>query len=533
MAEVLVDDPFPVRGTSEPILYGRSKELTNILRHLEKKVPAHISIVGPRYIGKTTLVRQIARHFAANQSTFDGHVYWRTRGVRDDVSFRRELGRQLLNVMNEVCPAAAKALSGYTGDSFDLLQLAFEELRDQKKRVLLILDGFDEVLLSTDVTANNWDNMRLLGEMPSVRFLTCTRRPLVDLCARPESLLSPFFNLFSGSVSLGPFTEEDIHQLVGPFLQRGISMEAGVEKELHNFSGGIPIIASLICKRLWDGLQPGTNHITRGELFEAASSVNNNEGKEILKALWKDCDEEERADFGDLVGGKITNSHDIPLDRRDSLSQRGFICVDGNKVSSRCRVVEQYAKEHETNASGLRRIFVNREAFDANIQALLQLRFSSLKGADPKILTFIRLAIQEIDQPDVVLNQVRAGVERALDTWLDLEFPDRKIPADWSNGWKQKDRDGNDPEHNPPTGFVSKKRGAQCYLLRLVADPRKAGKTRIRQSTQLLIDALQSVGDFGQHREGEVPPVMFGASIVLALIQMAEQVADNLRAPAP
>ena len=39
--------------------------------------------------------------------------------------------------------------------------------------------------------------------------------------------------------------------------------------------------------------------------------------------------------------------------------------------------------------------------------------------------------------------------------------------------------------------------------------------------------------DLGQHREGEAPPIMFGASVVLALIQTDEQIGDDLRALAP
>lgn len=525
------DDPYPVVGTSDPILYGRSKELTTLLRRLEKKTPDHLSLVGPRYIGKTTLARQIAKLFIDARVPFDACVYWNTRWIKDDISFRREFGRTAFDVIDAISPTAAKALVGYNGESFDLLQLAFEQLRDEKKLVLLVLDGFDDVLLSTEITPNNWDNMRLLGEMSSIRFLTCTRKRLVDLCARPESRQSQFFNLFAQPVFLGPFGEEDVKELLVPFTERTVTFEPGVEKELYNSSGGIPIIASYMSKLLWESHVAGTV-VTRDQTLDAAKRVGE-VGKDVLKVLWKDCEEDERADFGDLVSGRIVNAQDVPRDRRDSLSQRGFISVDGNTIKPRSRVVEQYVKDHDTNASGLRKIFSSREAFDSNIRAFLQLRLSTLKSADPKISTFIRLAIQEIDQPDVVLNQIRAGVERALDMWLDLEFPGRKIPADWSNGWKNRDRDGNDPEHNPPIGSVPTRKGGQCYLLRLVADPRKAGKTRIRQSTQLLIDALQSVGDFGQHREGEVPPIMFGASVVLALIQMAEQIGNDLRDPAP
>src|SRR5437667_3452420 len=121
MAAVLTDDPYPILGTTGPILYGRSKELAQLLRHLEKKTPDHVSLVGPRYIGKTTLARHIANLFAGARARFDACVYWNTRWIKDDVSFRREFGRTAFSVISAASPAAAKALAGYNGESFDLL----------------------------------------------------------------------------------------------------------------------------------------------------------------------------------------------------------------------------------------------------------------------------------------------------------------------------------------------------------------------------------------------------------------------------
>jgi hypothetical protein len=525
------DDPYPILGIGEPILYGRSKDLTNVLRHLDKKTPDHVSVVGPRYIGKTTLVKHIAKGLSGHQHPFDGCIYWNTRsGVSDDMSFRREFGKNAYPVLNTISSTAGKALTGYNGESFEMIQLVFETLAEEKKRILVILDSFDEALLRSEITPNNWDNLRVIGEMSSVRFLTCTRRQLVDLCGRPESRQSPFFNLFAPPVSLGPLSESDIADLVRPFSTKQISLESGAEKEIFNWSGGVPIIASYICALLWQEAASG-GVITRDRVHSAGERINSN-GKDLLKMLWKDCDEDERADFADLLAGRIAKPHEIPRDRRDSLAQRGYIVVNETKLEPCCRVIEQYAKDHGTSSSGLRRLFENRAAFDTNIQAFLQLRFATLKRVDPNILNYIRLAIQEIDKPDVMLNQVRAAAGQALDQWLNLEFPDRKIPASWTDGWSKKDRDNNAAENNPPAGSVSHRRGAQCYLLRLVSDPRKSGKTRIRQSTALLIDTLQSVGDFGQHREGEIPPIMFGASVCLTAMQMAEQVAEDLAKPA-
>jgi hypothetical protein len=526
-----LDDPYPILGVREPVLYGRSKDVARLLRHLGKRTPDHIAIVGPRYIGKTTVVKHITKTLPQLGLSFDGCIYWNTRAVVDDVSFRREFGRAAFAALKSISDTAAKALTGYSGESFDLIHLAFAALDDEKKRVLVVLDGFDEALLRSEINPNHWENMRLIGEMNSVRYVTCTRRRLVDLCARPESVNSPFFNLFSGPMLLGPFLEEDIEDLVKPFGKRNITFDKGAQKEILNWSGGIPIIASHICRLLWEGTDDG-RIITRERVNECGQLLSEM-GKEVLQMLWKDCDEDERADFLDLMAGRITKPPEIPRDRRESLSQRGYLRSSEDKVEPGCRIIEQYARDHGADSSGLRRIFADRQAFDANIQGLLQLRFATLKMADTKICNYIRLAIQELDKPDVVLNQVRAASERALDLWLDKELPDRKIPVDWSDGWNKKDRDGNPAENHPPTGTVPFKRGGQCYLLRLLADPRKSGKTRIRQSTELLIDALQSVGDFGHHREGELPGIMYGASVCFDAMQMAEQLAEDLAKPAP
>jgi hypothetical protein len=48
----------------------------------------------------------------------------------------------------------------------------------------------------------------------------------------------------------------------------------------------------------------------------------------------------------------------------------------------------------------------------------------------------------------------------------------------------------------------------------------------VRRSSEL-------AADLGQQRKGEAPPIMFGVGVVLALIQVAEQIGDDLRALAP
>jgi hypothetical protein len=47
---------------------------------------------------------------------------------------------------------------------------------------------------------------------------------------------------------------------------------------------------------------------------------------------------------------------------------------------------------------------------------------------------------------------------------------------------------------------------------------------------QEVIDALQTVGDFGQHLEGEVVPHGLGVAVCLAALQVVEQLTTDLQA---
>jgi hypothetical protein len=125
---------------------------------------------------------------------------------------------------------------------------------------------------------------------------------------------------------------------------------------------------------------------------------------------------------------------------------------------------------------------------------------------------------------------VRAVVERSFQMIWDRVIPDRRIPVDWSDEWKQADRDGN-YINNPPEGQVQVGRlGKQCQLLNLMTDPRRTRRTAIRRSTYVLIEGLQTVGDFGQHLEGEVVPHGFGVAVALSALQVVAQLTADLQA---
>src|SRR5262245_45128207 len=97
-----------------------------------------------------------------------------------------------------------------------------------------------------------------------------------------------------------------------------------------------------------------------------------------------------------------------------------------------------------------------------------------------RIVRQIALALSRGESP---AGQMRGLVNRTFALIWDSELPDRRIPQEWVNGWKQPDRDGNRPEQNPPEGTVPTQGGRQCYLLNLMTDPRKTGQTTVSRST--------------------------------------------------
>ena len=140
-------------------------------------------------------------------------------------------------------------------------------------------------------------------------------------------------------------------------------------------------------------------------------------------------------------------------------------------------------------------------------------------------------AVRDLDDnPEFAVNGVRAIATRALELVWEAELPpDKTIPSEWLEEWRHAGEKFRDDRGKLPRGY-----GAQCNILRLATGTGGVErKTRyVRKTTCLLIDHLQSVGDFGQHR-ADFPKthvtVGFGAAVVLAAIALVESLTADLQ----
>lgn len=508
-------------------MFGRQSDFKKILGKLERQTPEHTSVIGAKFIGKTVFLNAVVKHLESNSSTFTACIYWDISRYTptDDADFFKKLAGNLSNLIDQIGDQYGEFFKAGT---FETLKDVFDDLQENDKRILIVIDNLDKLLQIGQLSRTAWDNLRTLGELSSVCFVTGSRKRLRELIGSPEIQGSPFWNLFGDTpMTLTAFTDEDWAEILAPFGERQIKLEKGACTELENFTGGMPILASAFCINLWENLSDGAN-ATNETVTEMVNGFVAGK-QDILKEIWADC-ADSQGSIEDLANEKIDKSSIDPKEL-ENLENNGIVLKKNGKV---CRLMKEFLDYEKPQIKELERLFGSTENFDKNIKKVLQLRLSQV-NVDETLLNFLRLAVENIYDPKVFCAQLRNLSKRALELIWKKDLPDGKIPDDWVNGWKQTDRKGNDPERHPPEGIIPAG-GRQLYLLNLMTDARKAGESCVSRTTYLMLDYLYGVGDFGAHLddnnlvEGKNYPVPdeFAYTVCLQAIEMCDLLSRDL-----
>lgn len=518
-------NPYLAPGVVIAARLGRDREWHRILSQVERN---HLSIVGPRYIGKTVLLHALARHFQEGNGPFRTSFYWdlRHNTPASDEQFYAQLAEKLAASVRPIYAEYASELEAPDGATYKGILTILELLRDEGISILFCLDGWDRLLLDDGVTRNLLDNLRALAEWPTVRLATGSRRRLRELCTSRAARTSDFHNIFGNPLSLTVLGEADLESFLGPFESRGVVFGTGAKTELFNWTGGIPALLAYCCRDLWHATAEGAT-VTK-EMVDAVGTRLHAQERDTLQDFWEDCTEEQRAFVARVYEADSFEPEASDCRLAASLTERGFLIQDGRKVRIGCRSLGNFLADGPGGtANVLHSLFGTPEAFTNNTKGLLQLRFAAMRGVDEELADYLRNAIDNVDKPHVMIRNIRALIERCFVLIWDRALPDRKIPPEWTEEWRKPDRDGNEVR-NPPEGYVPGRLGQQCRLLDLMTDARKTRRTSIRRSTYVLINGLQGVGDYGQHPEGEKITQDYGVAICLSALQLVRQLTEDL-----
>ena len=525
----MTTNPYQVLGSSIPPMLGRADLFRRIEQHLLKPQPEHVSVVGPKHYGKSVLLRHLA---GTHRTESTGYVTTAYIDLRNDTptsdgSFMTRLAKDLKAALRTVRPDLSEYIDLEDEAIYEVLDDFLGEISEAGLRVLVVLDRFD-VIARTEFTSTLLSQIRALAQHASLRLVTGSRHPLRELSRTEESRTSNLWGIFHDPpISVTALNDTDFLGFVRPLEDAGCVVEKSARKEVANWTGGVPVLVCALLRNVWEEYRE--TRVAKLEIDRAAEMML--EGRsQLLPDLWDDADVETRGDLSKL-------SEDvIPLvglsdSRLRTLEDRGFARVSGNHVQGTCGLMKRYAKAQGPALENMARLFGTVAGFENNIRSMLELRLKQVgRSVDRVLHDYVRRAVTEIDTPELAINGIRGIVERGLVLIWQAELAsDKTLPDEWLDEWKHAGL------KNLPAdqGRLPRERGRQCSVLRLITgtDRTRRLSRYVTKTTYLLVDHLQSVGDFGQHRSDfpEAKVTMgFTAGVVLSAISLVESLTADL-----
>jgi hypothetical protein len=245
-----MNNPYVSRGpVRQPeMFYNRDHDLNEIAAFLHGN--QSISIVGPRKIGKTSLLFHLMRPETQARLGLEAKylfVYLDCEVLGDGRSdeifgqFALEMAAALED--RQLPPEPTLENAGAKPS-----RLAFEasvrQLNRRGLRVVLILDEFERLSANERLDVNFFNALRSAAGRYQLVYLTASARPLIQLTysgRSQEVLSSPFFNIFA-PLFLGLLPAEDARRLIEePAARAGAPLSTELQDFILDLAGGHPL----------------------------------------------------------------------------------------------------------------------------------------------------------------------------------------------------------------------------------------------------------------------------------------------------
>ncbi|MCP4541766.1 MAG: protein kinase [Chloroflexi bacterium] len=251
-----MDNPYIFRGpVHDPeMFFGRTHELNEIAAFLRGN--QSISIVGPRKIGKTSLLFHLMRpetwpDLGLGEDILFAYLDCEVLGEGEHAEILGQFAGEIETALDERDlppePALERAIDKPSRLSFEG---AIRKLNRRGLRVVLVLDEFERLSTNASLNVNFFNALRSAAGRYKLAFLTGSARPLIQLTYSGKSqeiLSSPFFNIFA-PLFLGLLPEEEARQLIrGPAQTVGSPFPSATEDFIYNLVGGHPLALQVAC----------------------------------------------------------------------------------------------------------------------------------------------------------------------------------------------------------------------------------------------------------------------------------------------
>ncbi len=256
-----VPNPYVSRGpVRQPeMFYDRDHALNDISAFLRGN--QSISVVGPRKIGKTSLLFHLLRREVQARLGLetdylfvylDCEVLGNSRADEVFGQFAADMASALDERSLPAEAALAAAAAKPTRLSFEA---AVRQLNRRGLRVVLILDEFERLSANPNLDLNFFNALRSAAGRYQLAYLTASAQPLIALTYSGRSqdvLSSPFFNIFA-PLFLGLMPEAEARRLIRePAARAGAAFSTETEDFIWRLAGGYPLALQIACYHAMD-----------------------------------------------------------------------------------------------------------------------------------------------------------------------------------------------------------------------------------------------------------------------------------------
>ena len=508
-------------------MLGRSKIIERLWNDLTKPTPSHLSVVGPRFSGKTVLVHGLRDRMHTAENPYVAVVIWDLghKTPSSDQEFMvflcQTLGEGLKAAGNEY---GDHMLSLTSGDYTEIAEV-MDAIDDEGAKVLMLWDGFDKPLSGGTLTRNLWDNLLDLCRKPSFRLVTSTRKELHHLIRDEKSVTSDFWGVFQGIVRIGKFDSDDVDEILTGLT--GLEFKAGAKTELENWSGSLPPLLLETLNQIVESNPSGQIDNTKvNEL--AASATSGEKLARLLASLWADCTAGEQDLYRILVERGELSVAETGKEERRALLELGIALQSGSKIRPTCRMLQEHIKGDAPDAGSMARLFGTWDGFRSNIRSLLERRLAHIAPFDERLLRLVGGAIADIpDFPDDCLNNLTNIRERALNLiWLyefgvELTTPEQ-IVAYWTTSPRVDDNLVQDMMRTAQWAVPSDPL-RQIRLLGLLTGSMRNFESKARavsKDTYVLLSVIHSFRNRAEHSDGQPMDVGVAVAAIMACLEL-------------
>lgn len=335
-----LDNPFFHRGAIRrpQEFHGRQTEISQILGLLRNG--QSVSLIGPRRIGKSSLLLHVAR--PGVRATLQLDPPQTLFAVIDCQEFGGSPPEEIYEALLAELTESASYASIEVGDierygTYRSLDRVLNHVHRAGINVVILLDEFELLAANERLTPYFFARLRGLTTKYGLAFLTASQRPLFDITADEEILSSPFFNIFV-TLPLGLYSETEARTLLSARLEgTDISFSEELCNHLQHLVGPHPFFLHIAGYHAFQAASEGRSLRSKDEIAQLDAPIEV-ESDSHLSYLWQNLSPDEQYALTILEG---------PVDSMRLLEQQCLIKNDGGAHHYTSEILRRFVRRQQ------------------------------------------------------------------------------------------------------------------------------------------------------------------------------------------